>query len=552
MDREIRTLFPIDYDANLLPQYLRRMFGVLGRKLRKIDSPRFSGRHDKEGYRDLIDKFSILPETVADPIAGMEGLVSELFSGVPRWRSPKLQHNVGAPVNSLAVAMYALALDENVYAINNGLAGNALVAEQAVARMLANLASIEIPAAGLFTFGGTATNFYATRLGIMKAAPDSGRTGVPRNLKVIVTEDSHFSHTISAEWLGIGTDNVAVVSSDVNRRSDLRDAELKMRRIFDDGELLGSIIVNGGTTYGQVVDDISGFVRLRDQLVDEYDLSYVPHLHVDSVIGWAWLMFKDYDWDINPLEIPNSTLAVIREQFNRVAALKYADSWGVDFHKGVGGCPVDSSIVMFNDATDLNYLSKKKGAVVEMHQLATDFSFDSPADFTLETSRAGGAALSALAALHSMGANGYRRNLALLVDLSLYTRELLFEEQDVVVCHPESSLGYVTMLRLYPPEFIDEGRMGLELMDGEGLGDFVDRVNSYMKQFFVWDSENRMVDRESLEYSFSSGYVNIGGRNLSGIKLYPVSPLMTRRDVDETVGILMSQKRKFDAEVWNK
>ena len=87
-------------------------------------------------------------------------------------------------------------------------------------------------------------------------------------------------------------------------------------------------------------------------------------------------MFSGYDFDKNILDIEPDALEKISRQYSKIAQVKFADSWGVDFHKGVGACPVDCSVVIINDIEDLNLLSKKEGANIDIHQLAPEFSLN--------------------------------------------------------------------------------------------------------------------------------------------------------------------------------
>lgn len=549
---KIKKLFPVEYKENLLPKFLDSFFRVLDKKINK-NSARILGKYGKEVYKELIEKYSILPKECQDPIKKCNEIVADLFSGVPRWRSPYLQYNVGAPPNTAAVAIYSLALDENIYNINDGLAGNALVGEQAVTKILANLAGIKTKAQGLFTFGGTATNLYALKIGIKKAFPDSSKKGTPKNIKIMITKDSHFSHLVSADWLGIGTDNVVIIEANPDRSSNLNDAEKKMREIFKKGNRLATIIINGGTTYNHTVDDIKSFVKLRNKIVKDFSLPYKPHLHVDTVIGWVWLMFKDYDFVKNELNIDREALQKIKKQYHKLSYLKYVDSWGADFHKGVGCCPIPCSIIMFNNMADLNFLSKKEGSFIDMHQLAPEFSFTSPADFTLETSRPGGAVLAALASIHTLGINGYRRNLANLVELSLFTKKLLSNYDDVIVFNKDS-LGYVTMVGFYPPELKKSQKKSFNICkNNKKFKEVIEIVNKYTKEFFNWDYKNRMLNNLGVEYSFSSGYMELSeGLRISAVKLYPVSPHINKTHVKRAVEIIIKQKMLFDKRVWAK
>lgn len=227
---------------------------------------------------------------------------------------------------------------------------------------------------------------------------------------------------------------------------------------------------------------------------------------------------------------------------------------GVDFHKGVGGCPVDCSVVMINNIKDLHLLSKKEEAVIDMHQLAPEFSLNSPADYTLETSRSGGPPLAALAHLYTLGQAGMQRNLANLVEQSLYTKNLVESFEDMVVCNKDNSLGYVTMVRMYPPELRNSPEKTIEFIDNsQNCIDFIEYVNTYIKKFFSWDSETRMAKGLGVEYSFSSGYITLNnGAKISGIKLYPVSPHFNKKYAKQAIQDIVKQKKYFDEKIWSK
>lgn len=549
--QELKRLFPVDYCDNNLAYFLKMGQSVLNKKTSQTNGPRILDVKSKNSV-DITKEFSNFPEYGGKINTVYKKIVSNFFVNIPRWRHPQLQYNIGTAVNSAACAVYALALDENIYNINDGLAGNSLLAERAVSNILSDLANLDKRGVGLFTFGGTATNYYATKIGLKKACPDSGKKGTPKNIRIFVTEDAHFSHTVSADWLGIGTDNVVVIKANKNRTSNIYDAEKKLRAELTNGNIVSSIILNGGTTYGHVIDDVLSFVKLRDKLVKEFSLIYIPHIHFDSVIGWAWLVFKDYDFVKNELNIDKISLKNIQEQYNRISQVKYADSWGVDFHKGIGGCPVDCSIVMINNISDLNFISKKEESEISMHQIASEFSLNSPADYTLETSRSGGAPLAALAALYTLGKKGFQRNLANLVEQSIYTKKLISSFSDMTVCHEEDSYGFVTMARLYPPKLVNDKRRMIEMQsDSKKSLEFINEVNGYMKEFFIWDHDHRMAKGLGVEYSFSSGYIKLNqGVKISGIKLYPVSPHFNKKHAKQAVKDIVSQKKYFDKNIW--
>ncbi|OEJ58748.1 hypothetical protein BGM19_12830 [Streptomyces agglomeratus] len=545
-----RALFPLSHRESPFLDLCKTAFDSLTELMPEGDSPRvpFTGTRYRK-YGELVQAYGDLPD---DPGASPGSLIGDMtrdfLAGAVNWRSPELQYNLGAAVNVAASAMYAVALDTNVYLINDGLAGNVVAAEGAVSHILAQLTDVPASQAyGLFTFGGTGTMAYGIKAGIRKCAPESVRSGTPSDVRVVITEDAHFSHAAAADWLGIGADQLVVIPADRQRRSDLDAAEGLIRDELEAGHRVATIIINGGTTYDHAVDDIAAFAELRDRLTADYDLPYRPHLHVDSVVGWAWLMVNESP--LSSLEPGSSAADALREQHRRVRALRSADSWGVDFHKGVGVCPIDCSFVQFNDKSDCVRLKKGGSSSVELHQLAQDFSAVSPVDYTLETSRAGGKALAAVASLHSLGRNGYAAILTRLVDAAIYFRECLGSRSGMDALNPHA-LGYQSMVRLYAPHRTPDAHR--ELHDpAPSTAKMVREGNAYLKAFFTWDNDTRMnINGGGVVYSFSSRYVTTAsGEPISGLKFYPTTPLIGREHMKEAVDLLAERKAIFD-EIW--
>lgn len=547
---DIGTLYPLDHMQSPLPDLVRQALLAVTEGTDSQEVPtRLPGWSEGSGYRDLLESYGQLPDDVIkDPLELVRHMSRDLLGGAVNWRSPELQYNLGAAVNVVSSAMYALALDVNVYLINDGLAGNAVVAEQAVGRILAGLAGVDMARArGVFTFGGTGTMAYAVKVGIRKAAPESVTRGVPSDLRVAITEDAHFSHATATDWLGLGSDQLITIPPTEERRSDLAQAERLLCEQCEAGNRIATIIINGGTTYDHAIDDIAAFVELRDQLVDYYQLDYRPHLHVDSVVGWVWLMLRDLDFQENNLGVSAETVDVLMRQYQRIKQIKQADSWGVDFHKGIGGCPVDCSFVQFNDRSDLVRL-KRGGA--GLHQLAEEFSDISPVDYTLETSRAGGKALAALACLHSLGRNGFQQLLARLMDTTLEFRRLVDAQPDLLVLNPHA-LGYQSMVRLMAPGARRQSATEQMLATADGQAQLIREGNTYLKEFFTWDNDTRMnPGRGGVVYSFSSKYVRTAsGLGISGLKFYPTSPHVGPRQMRTAVETLIERKAQFDR-IW--
>ncbi|MFC9893783.1 pyridoxal-dependent decarboxylase [Nocardia sp. NPDC127579] len=487
---------------------------------------------------DLLRRFARLPqEPDPDPDRLLRELTSGLFAGAVNWRSPHAQHNVGSAVSVVPAAVSALSAAVNINLINDDQGGNAVITEPAVGRILAELARVDAERLRVvFTFGGTGTVLYGMKAGLRKAAPESARTGTPADAVVVVVANAHFSVARAADWLGIGADRVRVVP---DGPGCVAATETALRAVLDDGGRIAAIVVNGGTTLDHAVDDIEGCAALRDRLVTEYALGYRPHLHVDAVIGWVWLFVGTPGGAARAAAADPAITARLTEQYRRIAAVRHADSWGVDFHKGPGCVSLDSSCVVFNDAADLERL----GGDLEVSVVGPERDRVTNLGYTLETAREAGKAIAALAALHTLGSAGFVDVLTVLVAAAARLRQSFGASSDWLVLNPDA-LGYQTSLRPLPPGTPRELNP-LQDTDSER----VRRGNDYVTAFFDWDNQTRMqAGLPGVVYSYCANYrTGACGAPVSALKFYPVSPLISAAEVTGAAELLVKRKAEFDA-----
>jgi L-2,4-diaminobutyrate decarboxylase len=534
-----------DFRKKFIPGENKELYSSLHNELNDLMMPSLDqNRLEYKGQNGSVtaDMFDI--QDVGNE-SHVKALLLYLCSGAANWNSKNFHYNVGAPVNCFSYFSYAFALSHNIIATNDGLSGNALIAEKMVVNILKKLANVD-ELAGWFTFGGTGTNLYAAKVGLKKSHPVTGRQGVDKNTVFLTTKNSHFSHFVAADWLGIGTDNVIHIKSNDDGSTSLEDFCYLMEHFVTQGKKIGCIYLNGGTSYNHIIDEIKDFAFVRDIIVKKYNLSYSPHIHVDSVIGWFWLFFSEYDFSENSLNIKPESLTKIRHQYEKIAQLKYADSWGADFHKGIGGCPVDSSIFLLNRTRDKDYLSKKKDCSIKMHQIAEEFSVDSPVDFTLENSRSAGPMLSALTSLISTGKNGFRKYLATLVGVADGLRDLLSGFDDICLCDNYRQ-GFVIMMRCYPPGFRTQENIhnsALAELQGDICRDDIEKINAYNNALFKFF----LLKKRNIEFSYSSSFLSAEGDvNIHAMKIYLMSPFLDEKDARNLAEFIITEKRKYDA-----
>lgn len=538
-------LFPTDGRALRLARMIEA-----GQSAFEPVGARFGRPQERDPQEELHRWGSLMPHAPAgDAHDVVSGIASGFLSGAVNWRDSSLHYNLGAPPTTVSTALYALGLDANVYLINDGLAGRAILAEAAVSRILSELAGVAAnEARGLFVFGGTGTIAYSIRCGLAKSTPDLAQDGIDKRSFVAITEEAHFSHARSSRWLGLGDSQILVLPANEDRTTDVDGAIALIDERVAQGGRLATLLVNGGTTYDHGVDDVPRFRGYLEELAAREGWDYRPHLHVDSVIGWEWLFFRGHDFD-STSAFDSRTRVLLREQAELVeSALGNADSWGVDFHKGAGCCPIDCSMVMFNDGRDLGYLNGH-GRLDEMHQLASELSVASPADHTLETSRAGAKALAALGTLHSLGRDGYQAVLGGLVEAAQRFRAVVAEYPDMQIENTYSR-GYQSMVRIFPPEL---SQSSFRETERKGTGDeqraFTEAVNAYHRAFVEWDERVRMSRQGPGPYYSFSGRFRVveSGAGLTGLKFYPTSPRLSNAEAEDAARVLADLKAEFDA-----
>jgi glutamate/tyrosine decarboxylase-like PLP-dependent enzyme len=259
-------------------------------------------------------------------------------------------------------------------------------------------------------------------------------------------------------------------------------------------------------------------------------------VHVDSVIGWVWLFFKDYDFERNPEEIDEIALQKLRNMYNRVSEIRFADSFGVDFHK-TGFCPYLSSIFIVKDKALIENLGMSKQPEVSELQ----FGNYSPFTYTLESSRALNGPVSALVALKSLGMSGFRELIAGLVANSEKVKKIFEGLRDFSVVNA-SDENFVTLFVVMPPKITIKYQ---EILNS--TADMVTKIAEYNHKFYLFLLEKQIIGGSPLAIDFISAYENTkSGVKIGIMKMYPTSPYFDEQYVDTFVKQITDFKIEFD------
>lgn len=497
------------------------------------------------GHTEPLDYDAARLCRVADGTLPLETVTQELvehLAGMFIFGHPRAQINV---VPAPTIASIIGGLLPSIYNPN-------LVSEESSRKVA--LAEVEVIAmtsallgydpqmtGGLFTFGGTGTTLYGVKLGLEKACPDSFKKGLREPAFILCSERAHYAGLSVAGWLGIGTDQVIQIPT--TPENELRPCLLEShaRQILKDGGKIAAIIATMGTTDAFGIDDLQAIHEIRDRLVDEFQLDYVPHIHADAVIGWAWSVFNDYDLTINPLGFRHRTVRALAGTKRRIAHLALADSIGIDFHK-TGFTPYVSSLILVKNVHDLRLISRSQETTPYLFQSGTYH----PGKYTLETTRSGCGPMAALANLRLFGKDGLRALLGHLVSMAEVLREQLEGHAATTVLNG-GNFGPVTLFRVYP-DGVDTFVVPKREREDPSFRDQLRANNAYNRRIFD------LIQADALEgkgvvISLTDCYRESEyGEPIVALKSYILSPFSEERYVSAVLDSIWQARARIAAE----
>ncbi len=455
---------------------------------------------------------------------------------------PQTQINVGPSPTIPSIIGGLLPSIYNPNLVSDESSRQVATAEVEAVSMTADLLGYDAEqAGGVFTFGGTGTLLYAAKIGLEKAFPGTRKKGISTPGVIVCSDQSHYACLTIANWLGLGEENVIRVATSKDNEIKLDEFEARLREVIESGRRIACLIATMGTTDAFGLDDLEGMCRVRDHLVDEYSMDYRPHLHADAVIGWAWSVFRDYDFDQNPLGFRHRTVRALAGTNRRIRHLPLADSIGVDYHK-TGFAPYVSSAVILKDRLDLRLIARDEDSMPYLFQSGHYH----PGKFTLETTRSGTGPMAALANLRLFGRKGLRSLLGHLVSMAQELREHLEGYAATTVLNGRN-FGPVTLFRIYPDD-VDTFTMPEAEQTNPSFRDRLEAHNDYNRRIF------ELVQQDALQgtgvlLSLTDCYRKTDyGEPIVAMKSYIMSPFSREEHTDALLQSLWKARRIIEQE----
>ena len=535
---QLRTAFPAPVSDRVHDAYF--VFSFL-RALDQVDALKSAA--PMLGSPVTLDYDSARQKRVDDTPSTLEAVTAQLvhyLSGMFIWGHPRAQINV---VPSPTIPSIIGGLLPSIYNPN-------LVSEESSRQVsLAEVEAIAMTAAlvgydpqqadGVFTFGGTGTLLYGAKLGLEKAVPDARRRGLHQPAVMLCSDRAHYAcHTV-ANWLGLGEDNLITVPTTDDNQMIVSELGTRLREAISSGRRIACIVATMGTTDAFGLDDLAGIVRLRDELVAEFDLDYTPHVHADAVIGWAWSVFNDYDFERNPLAFRHRTVRALAGAARRIRHLGLADSIGIDYHK-TGFAPYISSAVLLKDGRDFERLTRREEETPYIFQSGSRH----PGRYTLETTRAGSGPLAAIANLQLFGRQGLQALLGHLVTMAEELREHLEGHSATTVLNGDN-FGPVTLFRVYP-DGVDTFSMPAQERTDPACRETLLEHNEYNRRLFEL-IQAYALDGRGVVISLTDCYrMTDYGEPINALKSYILSPFSDTQHVNSVLESIWQARRKLN------
>lgn len=423
---------------------------------------------------------------------------------MPNWGHPLTMSNVNPQGNTAAIVAAILTKIFAPNILEGEDAWNTHQAELESGGILANLAGWDAKKAGcVYTYGGSGCWTYHLKYALTRVLKNSRNTGIRTDAKIICSQQAHYTMLNSSDWTGLGMDNIIRIRTDIDSNAmDMVHLEEVLKDCSDKKIPVVSVVCTMATTDANAFDPVEDVRNLLDKYPnpEEYGKAL---LYCDSVIGWSWIAFKNYDFEKNHLGFSEEVLPYIEKNYNAIKGIFYADAFGVDFHK-TGFSPYISSVFVYKNADEFeSILSRGVQAYLQPR------SPYNPMNYTLEVSRTATGSMAGWATLKFFGHEGFQSILGGILENKVFLKNKIDNFSEMVCVNP-SDYGLVTLLRIYPKGFDARAQFYRELIDPDFRDDLI-KYNTLTRnigdKLFEWFRSGKKINDKCTPYlSFTTGF----------------------------------------------
>lgn len=376
---------------------------------------------------------------------------------------------------------------------------------------------------GLSLEGGTKGNLYGYLFGLRKAFPQiqqEGLMGIKDEFKFLNSLAGHFSNFTNLAAIGVGSQSAIRIDVDHHSAIDIDNLRETLDDLFARKVIVPTILITMGTTDACSLDDIKKVHDVIEEMLEKHPGSHRPHLHADATVGWAFVFFNDYDFDLNPLAFNAAFVKKMTEMLTITKHLDLADSISIDMQK-TGFTPYSSSFLIVKDQNDFRHLQWQD----EDFKYFDPSNYEiSPVKYSLECTRSPVGVFAASMALSTLGIEGYQT----LISAGLQYANLLkhkFSSLDNVAV-VNSNLGFTTLFRPYPTFFTNAAAiLEKEIFDPK-FQEQSNELSKYEKGFFDFWSERKKPSTPILDHVNCAAWsqYNHNEYEIPGWKAYTLNP----------------------------
>lgn len=496
-------------------------------------------------YPEVKDvKIKQHPEKLNQVIAD----VVNLFQGMPNVSSPLTMANVWPQPNTASIIASILPLIYMPNIIEGEFAWNVHKAELESAGMLGDLFGWSSKNTGcVYTYGGSGCWLYGLKYALSRVLPESRNKGIRTDAKVICSTQAHYCKENCTDWTGLGMENVIQIPTDPDtNQMSLPLLEAKLKELTGQGIPVASVICTMGTTDASVFDPIAGVRTLLDKYPNPAGYGKAL-LYADAVAGWSWIVFKEYDFNANPLGFSHEVLEIIRKNLDAIKGIHHADAIGVDFHK-FGWAPYASSCFVYKDAAEFESILRR-GSYAYLQEV-TPYN---PMYYTLEVSRSAAGSLAGWSTLKYFGIEGFQATLGGILEVR-YALQNLIEEHSQMVCVDPDNTGFISLFRVYPNGTDASVQYRKELSDPAYRAELIrnnELTAAIGEKLFAWYLEGKKINGQYTPHmAYSTGFRTADYNGdasdpeamIYALKVYPMNVFVTPEIMKHTLDCVLAAR----------
>lgn len=275
--------------------------------------------------------------------------LKKLILSTPKTASKKFFNQLFGGRSSKAYLgeLLAVMLNNSMYTYK--VAGPQVGIEKTIIKKVADLIDFGDDADGTFAPGGSMSIFMAMIMARDAFNLDITKEGVSRKMTLYTSEESHYSVSKNASFIGVGRDNIRYIKADDQGRMLVSDLEEQVKKDIEKGYAPFYINATASTTVLGAFDPIEEISKIAKK--------YKIWLHVDGAFGGSVIFSKKYK--------------------HLIKGVEEADSFSFNPHKLLG-TPLATSIIIAKRqkhlydsfANEASYLYQTDGDELNMGKIS--------------------------------------------------------------------------------------------------------------------------------------------------------------------------------------